>query len=115
MRRWPSAIRAANVPRFAVALLSTAIALVAAVPSVMAQEADLGVAKSGPSTAAANGNVAYSVTVFNLGPDAAAEVTVTDPIPAGMTFVSASQIGGLRLPVARRALVPAAPSRAPPT
>lgn len=89
MRRWPSRIRG-----FVVALLSAAIALVAAVSSVMAQEADVGVAKSGPDTAAADSDVAYSVTVLNLGPDAAADVTITDPIPAGMTFVSASQVSG---------------------
>jgi len=96
MRQWPSAIRAVNVAKFGVVLvlLSTVIVLVAAVSSVMAQEADVGVAKSGPSTVAANSNVAYSVTVFNLGPDAAADVTITDAIPAGMTFVSASQISG---------------------
>lgn len=68
MRQWPSAICAVNGAKFAVVLLSTVIALVAAVSSVMAQEADVGVAKSGPSTVAANSNVAYSVTVFNLGP-----------------------------------------------
>jgi len=89
MHRWPSTIRG-----FAVALLSAAIALVGAVSSVMAQGADVGVAKSGPDTAAANSDVAYSVTVFNFGPDTAADVTITDPIPAGMTFVSASQVSG---------------------
>jgi uncharacterized repeat protein (TIGR01451 family) len=89
MRRWLSTIRG-----FAVVLLSTAIVFVAAVSSVMAQEADVGVAKSGPATAAPDSDVAYSVTVFNLGLDAAVDVTVTDPIPAGMTFVSASQISG---------------------
>ena len=79
MRQWPSAIRAVNGPRFALVLLWTAIAFVAAVPSAMAQEADVGVTKAGPATAAANSNVAYSVTVFNGGPDAAADVTITDP------------------------------------
>ena len=68
MRRWLSTIRG-----FAVVLLSTAIVFVAAVSSVMAQEADVGVAKSGPATAAPDSDVAYSVTVFNLGLDAAAD------------------------------------------
>jgi uncharacterized repeat protein (TIGR01451 family) len=81
-------------PGSALVLLWTAVAFVAAVPSAVAQEADVAVTKVGPDTAAANSTVAYSVTVFNVGPDAAADVTVTDPIPAGTTFVSASQNSG---------------------
>ena len=60
MRQWPSAIRAVNGPRFALVLLWTAVAFVAAVPSAMAQEADLAVTKAGPATAAANSDVTYS-------------------------------------------------------
>lgn len=53
-----------------------------------AQEADLGITKSGPASAAANSDVAYTLNVFNVGPDDAASASLSDPIPAGMTFVS---------------------------
>jgi uncharacterized repeat protein (TIGR01451 family) len=56
--------------------------------------ADLTVMKSGPALAAAGTDVSYQVTVTNLGPDDAAPVTLTDPIPPGMTFVSATQDSG---------------------
>jgi uncharacterized repeat protein (TIGR01451 family) len=53
-----------------------------------AQSADLGVFKSGPDTAAAGANVTYTITASNGGPDPSGGVTIVDPIPAGMTFVS---------------------------
>ncbi len=62
--------------------------------SVHAQSADLLVSKSGPASANAGTNVPYSVSVMNLGPDNATSITLTDPIPAGMTFVSVTQNGG---------------------
>ncbi|HEX7149892.1 MAG TPA: hypothetical protein VF618_00275 [Thermoanaerobaculia bacterium] len=62
--------------------------------AALAQEADLLVTKNGPSEAAAGTDVSYEVTVVNLGPDAAADITLDDPIPAGMTFVDADQTGG---------------------
>ncbi len=62
--------------------------------SAVAQDADLGVEKLGPPEAAAGGHVSYSVTVVNTGPDAAANVVLSDPVPAGMSFVSATQESG---------------------
>ena len=62
-----------------------------------AQEADLLVEKTGPDEAAAGANVAYTITVLNLGPDDAADVTLTDPLPAGMTFVSMTPADGEEL------------------
>lgn len=59
-----------------------------------AQEADLVVTKSGPAEAAADTDVEYIVILENLGPDAAALVELTDNIPAGTTFVSATQMNG---------------------
>ncbi|MES2934763.1 MAG: IPTL-CTERM sorting domain-containing protein [Pseudomonadota bacterium] len=59
-----------------------------------AQDADLAVTKSGPGTAAPGADVAYNVIVTNSGPDSAANITLNDPIPAGMTFVSATQNSG---------------------
>lgn len=59
------------------------------IPSV-----DLVAGKSGPATATAGSNVTYTITVTNLGPDDAQGVVLTDPIPPGMTFVSATQLTG---------------------
>lgn len=63
-------------------------------PLALAQSSDLSVEKSGPAEAAAGTNVTYTVTLTNLGPSAASTVVLTDPIPAGMTFVSAANDGG---------------------
>ncbi len=63
-------------------------------PLARAQEADILITKSGPSESAADTDVSYSVSVTNLGPDDSATVTLTDSIPAGMTFVSAVQDDG---------------------
>ena len=56
--------------------------------------ADLLVTKSGPSSAAAGSDVSFDVVVMNGGPDDATTVTLTDAVPAGMTFVSATQNSG---------------------
>src|SRR6185436_9143438 len=58
-----------------------------------AQEADLVVVKTGPDTSAADTDVTYNVDVTNIGPDDSAPITLNDPIPAGMTFVSAAPPG----------------------
>ena len=50
--------------------------------------ADLQVTKSGPATAVAGTNVVYTITVTNAGPSDATGVTLTDPTPPGLTFVS---------------------------
>ncbi len=51
-------------------------------------EADLSIAKSAvPATVNAGENVTYTIVVTNNGPDAAAGVQVTDPLPLGVTFV----------------------------
>jgi uncharacterized repeat protein (TIGR01451 family) len=64
------------------------------VPLLAQEGTDLTVTKSGPAAAPAGANVAYSVTVTNLGPDDAVSVTLNDAIPAGMTFVSHAQETG---------------------
>lgn len=74
---------------FAVAAISAGIA-----SGAFAQAADLAVTKSGPDTANANTDVAYSVTLVNIGPDTAQFVNLNDTIPAGMTFVGATQNSG---------------------
>ena len=63
-------------------------------PAAFAQEADLAVSKMGPSTAAADTDVSFDVTVFNFGEDDAPSVSLIDPLPAGMTFVMLTQNNG---------------------
>ena len=50
--------------------------------------ADLHIAKEGPLNAVAGTNVVYTITVTNAGPSDATGVTLTDPTPPGLTFVS---------------------------
>ena len=57
--------------------------------------ADLAVSKSdSPDPVTVGSNLTYTVTVTNQGPDPAASVTVTDTLPAGVTFVSANSTVG---------------------
>ncbi|MEO8380699.1 MAG: DUF11 domain-containing protein [Acidobacteriota bacterium] len=58
-----------------------------------AQQSDLVVTKTGPEQSAADTDVTYTVTILNGGPDDAPSVTLTDTIPAGMTFVSYDATG----------------------
>ena len=61
-----------------------------------ATKADLSITKAGPASVKAGANIVYTITVDNHGPAAAPSVKVTDAIPAGTTFVSASG-GGTNL------------------
>jgi uncharacterized repeat protein (TIGR01451 family) len=57
--------------------------------------ADVGVTKSSnPNSALPDTNVTYTITVSNNGPNVATDATLTDPLPAGVTFVSLSSPGG---------------------
>jgi uncharacterized repeat protein (TIGR01451 family) len=47
-----------------------------------------------PDPVAVRANLTYTVTVFNSGPAPASEVTLTDPLPAAATFVSATATQG---------------------
>jgi uncharacterized repeat protein (TIGR01451 family) len=58
--------------------------------AVTPAQANLAITKNGPAGVVAGQNVVYTVTVTNNGPDAAAGVTVADPQPANLTFVSNS-------------------------
>src|SRR5207302_8916219 len=62
--------------------------------TAFAQSSDLTISKSGPSVANAGTDVPYDINILNLGPDDSATVTLTDAIPAGMTFVSLVQNTG---------------------
>jgi uncharacterized repeat protein (TIGR01451 family) len=52
--------------------------------------ADVSIVKTGPAAVIASGNITYTLTVTNAGPASAAAVTVTDILPAGTTYVSAT-------------------------
>jgi uncharacterized repeat protein (TIGR01451 family) len=56
---------------------------------------DLAITKTGsPSTVTLPGNITWTMVVTNNGPDPDTGVTITDPMPAGNTFVSASSTQG---------------------
>jgi uncharacterized repeat protein (TIGR01451 family) len=57
-------------------------------------QADLAVTNSAPSTILSGTDLTYSITVTNNGPDTAKAVTLTDTIPTGTKFVSATTTSG---------------------
>ncbi|HEX8844560.1 MAG TPA: PQQ-dependent sugar dehydrogenase [Pyrinomonadaceae bacterium] len=60
-----------------------------------ASSADLAVTKTAsPNPAAVGTNISYRISVTNNGPAAATNVNLTDTLPAGVTFVSASTTQG---------------------
>ncbi len=63
------------------------------VVTAVTASADLAITKTGPATVLAGGAVAYSLVVVNNGPSDAAALTVSDPLPVGVTFVSATGAG----------------------
>jgi uncharacterized repeat protein (TIGR01451 family) len=69
-------------------LVSCVVALWAM--SASAQSADLLISKSGDESVSAGETIVYSIFVFNGGPSDAQNVTMTDTLPAGTTFVSLS-------------------------
>ena len=56
--------------------------------------ADLAVTKTGPAQASAGSNVTYNIEVQNFGPDSSVSTTLSDPLPAGTTFVSFTSPAG---------------------
>src|SRR5947208_9055668 len=64
---------------FAAALLAT---------GANAQTADLLISKSAPESVSAGDTIDYSIFVSNGGPSSAQNVTVTDTLPFGTTFVA---------------------------
>jgi uncharacterized repeat protein (TIGR01451 family) len=54
----------------------------------VATSADLRIVKAGPASIVAGTNIVYTITLTNLGPDAAVNAILSDPAPAGLTFVS---------------------------
>ena len=62
--------------------------------TIVSNSADLSISKSAPPTAPAGGQIHYTITVTNNGPDSSTNTTVTDTLPAGVTFVSATPSQG---------------------
>ncbi|MEY2516301.1 MAG: hypothetical protein QOJ89_3659, partial [bacterium] len=60
----------------------------------VAPAADISLTKTGPATVAAGAHATYTITVSNAGPSTAHNVAVSDPLPAGMTFVSMTASAG---------------------
>jgi uncharacterized repeat protein (TIGR01451 family) len=56
--------------------------------------ADLSITKSAPASVPAGGRVIYTLVVRNRGPSDDPDVTVTDPLAAGLTLVSAEPSQG---------------------
>ncbi|THF86439.1 DUF11 domain-containing protein [Deinococcus sp. KSM4-11] len=63
--------------------------------TVGAAQADLKVTKTGPAYAQPAQDITYTLTVTNAGPDAATTVTLTDTLPAGLTYKSSSPAAGV--------------------
>src|SRR5258706_6435640 len=58
-------------------------------------QADLSITKTdSPDPVTVGTNLTYTITVANAGPSGASGVTVTDPLPPGVTFVSATPSQG---------------------
>ena len=57
-------------------------------------KADLAVTNSAPSTILTDTDLTYTITVTNKGPDTADLVTLTDGVPVGTKFVSATPTSG---------------------
>src|SRR3954447_16187264 len=68
------------------------IALVFFAVTARAQDpsADIVVSKSGDEAVALGGQIIYSLTVYNAGPDDAVNVVLTDVVPAHTSSVNAS-------------------------
>jgi len=82
------AIFACATPPCGVAIDNVVLRHVISTASTSCTTADLHVTKGGPASVTAGQTVTYTVSVSNNGSAPAAAVLVTDPTPAGLTFVS---------------------------
>src|SRR5438309_539431 len=73
---------------------STSQAVPYTIAPVTAASADLAVTKTGPATATASSPIAYTLMATNNGPSDATGVAVSDTLPAGVGFVSATSSQG---------------------
>ena len=58
-------------------------------------QGDLVVTQTGPSTVVPGDTATYTFTIANNGPSYSQNVSFSDPLPAGMTFISLSQTGSI--------------------
>ena len=83
-------LRLTRKPLLALSGACALLAVLSAAPA-FAQTADLAVTKAGaPLTVGTGANITYTISVTNAGPNDGSAVTVTDVLPLGVTFVSAS-------------------------
>ena len=66
--------------------------------TVVINAADVAILKTGPATVVPGTDVTYNITVANIGPNDAQNVSVIDPPPAATSFVSLVQNTGPALP-----------------
>ena len=62
--------------------------------TVDANAADVTITKTAPATALVNDTITFNITVTNNGPSTATNVTVSDPIPANSSYISATSSQG---------------------
>jgi uncharacterized repeat protein (TIGR01451 family) len=75
---------------------NSATATTSVTPAPPPPSTDLSITKSdSPDPVTAGQNITYTIGVTNNGPDDATGVTVSDPVPAGTSFVSADSGGSL--------------------
>ncbi|MBV8518369.1 MAG: ExeM/NucH family extracellular endonuclease [Acidobacteria bacterium] len=66
-----------------------------ATTTIAVASADLAITKTdSPDPVNAGANLTYTIAVTNNGPDSATTVTLSDPLPAGTTYVSITSPGG---------------------
>ncbi|MBE9095836.1 DUF4347 domain-containing protein, partial [Tychonema sp. LEGE 07203] len=74
-------------------------------------QADVSIVKKGPLYAIPSSTITYTITSTNNGPNSAESVLIQDPLPADLTFVSASD-GATYNPVTRNVIWPVIPTLA---
>ena len=80
-----------NVPASqSIGLTPGQVTVITANYTVASAGADLAAGISGPANVAATNNLSYTLLITNVGTLAASSVTVTDTLPAGITFIAAS-------------------------
>ena len=62
--------------------------------NLVVESANLSIVKSGTNAALTGQNIAYTLSYQNLGPTAASNVVLSDTLPTGMSFISATGISG---------------------
>lgn len=66
---------------------------IATAATPLTRSADLAVTKTGPATARSGERISWTVAVTNNGPSSASDAVLTDQLPSGVSFVSASATG----------------------